>query len=97
MKRSRIKPVSSKRAAENTVRAELRTKMIETRSPKCERCKLNDWTDMHERLSRARGGSITDEAGISLLCRACHRFVTDHPKLATQEGWLKSRWGKHEE
>ena len=97
MKRSRIKPVSSKRAAANKVRRDLRTGLFEERGWKCERCKVAEATDWHERLSRARLGSITDKSNAVILCRACHEHITRHPAEATREGWLKSRWGKHEE
>jgi HNH endonuclease len=33
--------------------------------------------DLHEALSRARGGSTTDEANIRPLCRPCHDVITD--------------------
>jgi Autographiviridae endonuclease len=33
--------------------------------------------DLHEALSRARGGSTTDEANIRPLCRPCHGVITD--------------------
>ena len=54
-------------------------------------------TEIHERLSRARGGSILDESNCVALCHEHHRWTTDHPAEATKLGLLKSRWGKHEE
>ena len=91
-----VNRVSRKRQAANRERAKLRSELINSRSPKCERCRVNDWTDMHERLSRARLGSITDRNNIALLCRGCHTWVTTHPKLATAEGWLIARWPRED-
>jgi 5-methylcytosine-specific restriction endonuclease McrA len=62
--------------------------------PVCERCQRNPSQDIHERLSRARGGSITDPANLVALCRRCHEFVTTHPKDAEAEGWSVSAHGR---
>jgi 5-methylcytosine-specific restriction protein A len=60
--------------------------------PVCERCHQARSEDVHELLSRARGGSILDESNLAALCRPCHTWVTTHPTAATAEGWLRSRW-----
>lgn len=49
-------------------------------------------TEVHELLSRARGGSITEDANVSALCGPCHRWVTTEPRLATMAGLQRSRW-----
>lgn len=96
MKRTRIKPVSAKRARENRQRAKLRLRMIETHGVSCQAGILGvcdgRWTDMHERLSRARGGSVTDPDNIVLLCRPCHRLITEHPAWAEANGWALHSW-----
>ncbi len=56
-------------------------------------CTLNA-TEVHEVLSRARGGSILDEENCLILCHTCHAWVTTHPRLATMAGLLQSRWQK---
>ncbi len=48
-------------------------------------------TQVHEKLTRARGGDITDKDNCVALCRACHRWVHEHPAAATEEGWLEHR------
>ena len=48
--------------------------------------------DVHERLTRARGGSILDEANCMAVCRACHSYIHDNPKWATEQGFLISRY-----
>ncbi|HEY5200051.1 MAG TPA: hypothetical protein VIJ31_04005, partial [Acidothermaceae bacterium] len=47
--------------------------------------------DVHELLSRARGGSITDEANTRPLCRPHHDYITRNPAAAAAEGWALSR------
>ena len=44
-------------------------------------------TDVHELLSRARGGSILQPDGLLCLCRSCHEHVTDEPS------WAEARAG----
>lgn len=60
--------------------------------PTCERCLRRPACDVHEIVSRARGGSITDRDNLALLCRLCHDWVTTHPAEAEAEGWSKHSW-----
>lgn len=46
---------------------------------------------VHEILTRARGGSITDPENCLHACAACHRWAHDHDEQATKLGFLKSR------
>lgn len=62
--------------------------------PACERCWRHRATEVHERLSRGRGGSILDETNLVALCHVCHRWVTENPAAATVEGFLSSA-GQH--
>lgn len=57
--------------------------------PVCERpgC-TNRSYDVHERISRARGGSILDPSNVLAICRPCHSWVHDHPAEATELGLL---------
>ena len=69
--------------------------------PICERCGTNPSTEIHEVVTRARGGSILDRANCRALCRGCHRWITEHPKQAhevaaaraylTAEGSIEAR------
>ena len=47
--------------------------------------------DLHEPLTRARGGSILDPANTVAVCRACHDWIHDFPDAATSIGLLRSR------
>ena len=46
--------------------------------------------ELHEPLTRARGGSILDPANTVAICRSCHNWIHDHPKGATELGLLQS-------
>ena len=46
----------------------------------------------HERLTRARGGSIVAESNIVMLCASHHREVHERPLWAHENGWLKWSW-----
>ena len=86
--------VSKKQLAIEAERKKLRVILARQRGVFCE-AKLNGcqrfWTDMHERLSRAQCGSPTDPANIIVLCRNCHRWITDHPREALKMGFRESR------
>lgn len=58
----------------------------------CKRCEAAQATEVHELKSRARGGSITDPDNCVPLCHECHRWITEHPKQALEDGWLKNSW-----
>jgi hypothetical protein len=94
MKRTRIKPVSSKRQAENVIRKRLRKRLLEER-PWCE-ARIQGCTrigvDLHEIKTRARGGSITDEDNILILCRHCHAFITVEPAWSQTNGFTVHAW-----
>lgn len=49
-------------------------------------------TEVHELLSRARGGSIVEDANVISACHRCHAWITTEPRLATMAGLQRSRW-----
>lgn len=84
----------AKRSLKMTERYVERRRMVADllgRFPVCQfpQC-VNKSVDIHEPLSRARGGSITDETNAVALCRACHSWVHDHPQQATELSLLRS-------
>lgn len=100
-RRTRLRPVSKKREKVNRARRELVAGLLAQR-PRCEardlifvvddkhRCNL--WScDIHEVVTRARGGSILDPDNCRAICRACHDWIHDHPKQATSIGLLASK------
>ena len=90
--RTPIKPVSKKRAKENRERRA----MVDRLWPERPRCacgcgRLAD--DLHEILSRARGGSITDPANCVPLARYCHERATNEDPLFYDLGLVVHSWG----
>jgi hypothetical protein len=49
-------------------------------------------TEVHELLSRARGGSIVEDTNVISACHRCHHWITTEPRLATMAGLQRSRW-----
>jgi len=49
-------------------------------------------TEVHEILTRARGGSILDRSNCVALCHSCHAWITEHPKEAHAMGMMKNSW-----
>lgn len=88
-----IRPVSAQQAAENR----RRRKMIAARFPDRPLCAVPwcvRWADdIHEILTRARGGSITDEANTVPVCRPCHDEITNEAPWAYEIGLLEHSWG----
>lgn len=93
LQRGGLKPRAAHREALETQRSALVARLRLER-PWCQRfgCKRSS-SDAHEIKTRARGGSILDEANIVMLCREDHRWVHDHPDLATLEGLLANSLG----
>lgn len=92
-RRTPIRRVSQKRARLNRERAKFVADYL-SEHPRCEareriarvdarhRCDVQA-VDVHEMLTRARGGSIVDESNVLALCRACHDWIHRNPASAT--------------
>ena len=101
---NRIRAVSKKRAAENRRRKKV-TDAMKREGPVMCVYPVRDWgvegpidtdcnnraDDLHEIVSRARGGSITDPANLIGLCRTHHQWVTEHPIEAEKLGLSKRK------
>ena len=87
--------MSAKKRAELAKRKKLR-KHLTRDDQRGTRCQANlsvctkVATDMHEILRRSQGGSATDPDNILLVCRECHRWITDNPDEAIELGLAKS-------
>lgn len=86
-----VKYRSRKMEAKYRERRSLVAQMLEDK-PVCERCSAARSTDIHEVVSRARGGSILDPRNLVALCRPCHSWITTHPAEAHAAGWSKHSW-----
>lgn len=103
LKRTRIKPVSDKRRAENRARREAAHARFGTH-PRCALCEplrahgivtgCSGWADdADEVLRRSAGGSITDMDNVRPVGRPCHRWATEHPGDMRRWGLEASRYG----
>jgi hypothetical protein len=93
---TRVKPQSEKRKADAVVRRVLVARLLKER-PVCEGqwvCRGARAVDVHERIKRSRGGSITDpdQAHMVTLCRACHEMTEAEPAEATRRRLLLPSW-----
>ena len=80
-----LKAVSRRRAAENRLRRKVVGELFPER-PACVGPCGGQWADdVHEPLTRGRGGSIVDPENMRPLCRACHDLVTFAPE--SELGW----------
>lgn len=84
---------SKKMSQKYVERRKLVAEMLE-HYPSCQRCEVQRSTEVHEILSRARGGSILDKNNCVALCRSCHHWITTNPLAAAAQGWLKNSWEK---
>ncbi len=101
---TRLNPVSAKRKSiqgdrRRMVKAELAAREYCEAGPRiqgwydskaiAERIECLKWSsDIHEPLTRARGGSITDPTNTVSLCRICHNWIHANPRAATELGLL---------
>ena len=94
-----INPVSKKRRREQVLRREFVRTLLEER-PRCEAGPIIRQAsrthgcsglpcDIHEPLTRARGGSILDPNNALAVCRPCHDWIHEHPGLALEIGLLR--------
>lgn len=94
-RRGRINRVSKKQQRENRERAAMADRLWPDRRdgtvmcgcgrPECNRRA----DDLHEILTRGRGGSIADEANVVPLARECHDEIQLGPDWAYRAGLIK--------
>lgn len=90
-----LRPQSKKRQAENRERRKV-VKATFGGQPMCIAPGCTRWADdVHEPLTRARGGSITDAANMAPLCRPHHDEITfTEPAWAYEVGLLVHSWDR---
>jgi hypothetical protein len=100
-RRTPLRPVSAKRAVLLSERREVLAGLADThRATLCLAHQLvpsvdcGGQLDPHEPLTRARGGSITDDGNIVFLCRRHHRWAHNHPVDARRLGLLVNSWDR---
>lgn len=96
----RVRAQSTKARKNGVTRKRLQWELLVERGAGCQACHLTPvgnrrdprpWSDMHEILTRARGGDPTDGANILCLCRECHKWVTEHETDARELGLVRAR------
>lgn len=87
MKRTRIRPLSDKRAKVNARRREIVAR-LRKQHPWCQHCLTDASAHPHEPWSRGRGGPIDDARNIIMLCVRCHDDVHENPEWAEKMGLL---------
>jgi PAS domain-containing protein len=95
VRRTPIRRQSAGRRRQQAERRRLLEQLVEERGPWCQAQLIGcegQAVDGHEVLPRSAGGSITDADGIVLLCRLCHRHITENPAWARKAGWTRSRY-----
>lgn len=85
MKRVALRPQSRKRQAEQRERRKMIASMLREGPVLCVMCGGRA-DDLHEVVSRARGGSISSRENTVPLCRRDHDWVTAHPLEAQGMG-----------
>lgn len=87
-----MRQVSLKHAKALRMAAPIRREYLQSH-PACEAQLPVCWGrsfDVHEKLTRARGGPIDDPENLMAVCRPCHDWITVHPKEATERDWMRS-------
>lgn len=97
---SRI-PHRSKKTAAKYVERRILVDRLLTERPGCEACailsdRIRPSEDIHELISRGRGGDILDEANLMAVCRPCHTWITGNPQEAEFYGLALPSWAKEE-
>jgi hypothetical protein len=98
VKRSRVRPVSTKRTAQQPERDACRSAVL-ARDRTCRgrgltpvECGVTP-TDVHELGRGAYRASCWLNPDLCIaLCRRCHRWVTDHPTRARELGLALAGW-----
>jgi hypothetical protein len=85
----RRKRIPARRACREAVYARAGGR-CEVRGPTCS----GAGEQVHERLTRARGGDATDPANCLLVCANCHRDIHLFVAWAEKRGFLKSQHGE---
>lgn len=97
-----MRTVSLARQRLNRIRRQLLDPLIAEGAP----CEVNlegcgrRATDGHEVKTRARGGSIVDPRGITLVCRPCHIQITRNSGKsgwAVRHGWVVASWATEDD
>ena len=90
----KIKPVSTKRAAQNALYRKAKAQYLEEHI-NCGVCKVIGKLDIHHLFGR-RGELLYDKTKFLAVCRDCHNEIHANPAWAIHNGYLppKGQWNK---
>ena len=90
----KIKPVSTKRAAQNALYRKAKAEYLEEHI-NCGVCKVIGNLDIHHLFGR-RGELLYDKTKFLAVCRDCHNEIHNNPAWAIHNGYLppKGQWNK---
>jgi hypothetical protein len=94
VRRKPLNAMSANRRRVAPLRAALVASELALR-PRCEVCGIKPSGTLHEKLTRARGGSILDPENTVAVCvgpGSCHDRIHDNPAWATEMGLLRHSW-----
>ena len=95
LRRTRLRPVSRKRARVQRKRRILVAELLA--DAVCARCGTARATDVHEPRQRSLGADILDPEQCVTLCRPCHDHVHDNITESLADGWLVASWDRPKE
>lgn len=89
-RKSRLRPRSTKKAAQDRRCATVRVEAHERAGGVCQRCHAERSHDIHHVNQRSTGGT-DDLDNLVALCRPCHMHIHDHIAEAVRDGWIYSQ------
>ena len=85
MKRTRLRPVSKKRAKQLRAYSKIRREFLDSKM--CDACGVRPATEVHHRKGRI-GNDLLDEDFFMAICRACHTQIHLNPAWAHAKDYL---------
>lgn len=87
MKRSRLRPISPKRAKQVRLYARLRAAHLKVHH-RCQVCRAMASRDIHHIAGR-NGDRLNRIEDWLAVCRECHDYIHKNPTVARYRGWLR--------
>jgi len=84
-----MKRLSTKRAKQNYEYKKIRIQFL-LDHPLCEVCEKQESSEIHHKKGRI-GELLTNTNHFLSVCRNCHRWIEEHPKMAKAFGYSESR------
>jgi len=85
VKRTRLRPVSKKRAKQLRVYTKIRREFLDSKM--CEACKIRPASEVHHKKGRI-GADLLDRDYFMAICRGCHSAIHLNPTWARAKDYL---------